>query len=206
MTKTPLRQLGEFSRGTHFTKKDLTDNGGPAIHYGQITHLAPVATTAPARLPERKWNTIRKAMPGDLLIAGTAMDIDGVGAAAAWEGDGPVAVDAHTIIFRTDMDAELLAQMLATSDVARQKERFITGAMAKRITVEHLGRIEVPVPEPEEGAEALEKITRFLALKEQGTEKFRACSTGRIRQLRFYRNEFLYFRELGGMTQEHAND
>lgn len=205
MKKTPLHQLGEFSRGTPFTKKDLTDHGGAAITYGQITHLAPIATTAPARLPEHTWNATRKAMPGDLLIADTAMDIDGVGAAAAWAGDGPVAVDSQTIIFRTDIDAGLLAQILATSDVARQKRRFITGVTAKRITVEHLGRIEVPVPEPDDGAEVFEKLRRLLAFKEEGTAQFRAYSEGRIRQLRFYRNEVLRFRERSGLTQDPTN-
>ncbi|MBG9354346.1 hypothetical protein [Corynebacterium belfantii] len=62
-----------------------------------------------------------------------------------------------------------------------------------------------PEQEPDDGAEVFEKIRRLLAFKEEGTAQFRAYSEGRIRQLRFYRNEVLRFRELSGLAQDPTN-
>ncbi len=79
-----LGEVGEFIRGNGMQKGDLTDQGLPAIHYGQVhTHYGIWATSTKSFVTPEFGRKLRKASPGDLVIATTSEDDQAVVKAVA---------------------------------------------------------------------------------------------------------------------------
>lgn len=88
-----LGEVGEFIRGNGLQKSDLAEAGVGAIHYGQIhTHYGTWATETRSFVSKALADKLRKARPGDLVIATTSEDDEAVAKAVAWVGDAEVAV------------------------------------------------------------------------------------------------------------------
>ena len=72
-----LGEIGRMERGTGLQKSDFRDTGVPCIHYGQIhTYYNTVATETKSFCSEELAKKLRKAKPGDLLIATTSEDVE----------------------------------------------------------------------------------------------------------------------------------
>ena len=103
-----IGDLGELVRGAGIRKSDFTESGFGCIHYGQIhTHYGAWATTTTSFLCPNFATRLRKARPGDLVIATTSENDDGVAKAVAWLGDEEVAVSTDTYIFQHSLNAKL---------------------------------------------------------------------------------------------------
>lgn len=106
----PLGELGQFIRGSGLQKADLTDAGTPAIHYGQIhTHYGTWTTGTKSFVSTEFATRLRKATPGDLVIATTSEDDAAVAKATAWLGSGDAAVSGDAFIFRHVLDPKYVA-------------------------------------------------------------------------------------------------
>lgn len=69
----PLGDVGTFIRGNGMQKKDFTESGFPAIHYGQIyTRYGLSATKTFTFVSEAHAKSLRKARTNDLLLATTS--------------------------------------------------------------------------------------------------------------------------------------
>ena len=94
-----LGEIGTFIRGNGLQKKDFTKTGFPCIHYGQIhTHYGTFADTTISHTSFDLAEKLRKASYGDLIIATTSEDVDGVCKACAWLGKNDVAVSGDAYI------------------------------------------------------------------------------------------------------------
>ncbi|MDK6203092.1 hypothetical protein QP097_06410 [Oligella urethralis] len=83
----PLGELGEFIRGNGLQKKDLVEEGHPAIHYGQIYTLYEIsAKGAYSFVDEGLAVKLRKARTNDLLIATTSENDTDLAKPLAWLG------------------------------------------------------------------------------------------------------------------------
>lgn len=145
----PLRlgQVGEFIRGRRFTKDDYVPSGLGCIHYGQVhTHFRPVATQSLTFLPEEWRSRLRLATPGDVVIAGTSEDVEGLGKATVWLGDDDVAVHDDCYIFRHRLDPKFAAYVFGSPWFQDQKRQYADGTKVTRISAADLASIEIPIP------------------------------------------------------------
>ncbi|WP_344342102.1 restriction endonuclease subunit S, partial [Streptomyces rhizosphaericus] len=142
-----LGEVGEFIRGNGLQKKDFVAAGFPCIHYGQVftTYGTATSTTKSFVTPELAMR-LRRAKPGDLVIATTSENDADVCKAVAWLGDTEVAISGDSYIYSHSLDPLYAAFFLQTSDFRSQKMRFITGTKLKRVSSRHLARIKIPVP------------------------------------------------------------
>lgn len=184
----PLGDLGEFVRGNGLQKSDLTDVGFPAIHYGQIhTHYGIwTESTKSFTLPAFAAK-LRRAKPGDLVIATTSEDDQAVAKATAWLGSEEVAVSGDAYIYRHSLDPRFVAYFFASERFQEQKARYITGTKVRRVSGDALAKIRIPVPPLEVQREIVRILDQFTQLEAELEAELEA----RRRQYDFYRSMLL---------------
>ena len=161
-----LGDLGYFVRGNGIQKSDLVDIGFPAIHYGQIhTFYRTAATETLSFVAPDFAKTLRKAEPGDLIIATTSEDDDAVGRAVAWLGRTSVAVSGDASIYHHSLLPEYVAYLFQSGQFQDQKRRWITGTKVRRISGDSLAKIRIPVPPLEVQHEIVQVLDRFTPLE-----------------------------------------
>ena len=192
-----LRSCGTFKKGGSLQKKDMIEIGQPAIHYGQI-HTNPVVVLLkpPTRVSDAVFSSSRVADPGDLIIADTSEDLDGVATAVAWLGDSQIAVSGHILIFSHDMEPKYVSYFFKTSEFKRQKNKRSKGVKVKDISSQRLGEVVIPVPPLEIQKEIVSILDKLDALVNDITIGLPAEIAARRKQYEYYRNKLLTFKEL----------
>ena len=193
----PLKTLGDvgtFARGGGFQKGDLTAEGEPAIHYGQVhTHYGTSAGETISFLPSAIAARIRKAEPGDLVIATTSEDDEAVGKAVAWLGTGGVAVSGDAYIYRHSLDPKYASYFFQSRSFQDEKMRAITGTKVRRISGDKLAKIRIPVPPLEVQREIVRLLDLFQDLTQELKAELEAELQARRSQYMFYRDKLLAF-------------
>ncbi|MBY6383639.1 hypothetical protein HG717_06880 [Rhodococcus erythropolis] len=143
----PVGDLGTIIRGKRFVKSDYVPEGIGCIHYSQIhtdfgAHTAEVRT----RLPEEMRSKLRFAAPGNLVIAGTSENVEGVLKAVAWLGDDSVAVHDDAYIFDHSLEPRFAAHLFVSPAFREQVERVYSDTKVVRVSRDNLARLVVPVP------------------------------------------------------------
>ena len=133
-----LGDVGVFIRGNGLQKSDLTDEGVPAIHYGQVhTTYGTWAMETVSFVDPDLAKTLRRAAPGDLVLATTSEDDEAVAKAVAWLGDADAAVSGDAYIYRHTLDPKYVAYYFQSDQFQDQKKRSITGTKVRRISGQH---------------------------------------------------------------------
>lgn len=108
-----LGEVGNFIRGNGLQKKDLSESGVGAIHYGQVyTHYGIWATETKSFVSPELAKRLRKAKSGDLVIATTSENDEDVCKAVAWLGKDDIAISGDAYIYSHSL--ELCGQPSAT--------------------------------------------------------------------------------------------
>jgi type I restriction enzyme S subunit len=192
-----LGDLGEFIRGNGLQKRDLTDTGFPAIHYGQIhtSYGTSTAETISFVTPEFAAK-LRKAQPGDLVVATTSEDDEAVGKAVAWTGDTPVAVSGDAYIYHHKLEPRYVSYFFQSDQFRSQKKRSITGTKVRRVSGESLAKIKIPVPPVEVQREIVQLLDSFAALEAELESTLATEAEARRAQHAHYRSRVLAPREV----------
>ncbi|MGP5287936.1 restriction endonuclease subunit S [Glutamicibacter arilaitensis] len=184
----PLGAVGEFIRGNGLQKKDLFDEGFPAVHYGQIHTKYGVWTeeTFSFTLPTIAAK-LRHASYGDLLIATTSEDDEAVAKATAWLGNTDVVLSGDAYIYRHSLDPRYVAYFFQSDRFQDQKKRHVSGTKVRRISGSSLAKILVPVPP----LEVQREIVRILDTFSKMEAELEAELEARKQQYEHYRAALL---------------
>jgi type I restriction enzyme S subunit len=193
----PLGEVGVFIRGNGMLKNTLVDSGMPAIHYGQIHTLYGSSTSVSKSFVDSSYGAkLRQAKYGDLAIATTAEDIEGVAKAVAWLGDSPAAVSGDAFIYRHQLNPLYASYFFSSAHFYGQKLTRITGTKVKRISGDAMARILIPVPTMEVQkyiGNTLQAFDQLISSIENGIP---AEIKARKQQYEYYRDKLLSFKEL----------
>jgi Restriction endonuclease S subunits len=149
-TDRAVGKLGPLTRGKRFTKSDYVDSGIGCIHYSQIhTDFGAFTTEVHSWLPEEMRPNLRFAKPGNLVIAGTSENVDGVLKAVAWLGEAPVAVHDDAYILDHSLEPRFASYVFASPALREQVQHVYSDTKVVRVSREDLARLTVPVPPPE---------------------------------------------------------
>lgn len=185
-----LGEVGTFVRGNGLQKKDLLGNGVPAIHYGQIHTVYGAWTRETISYVTADFAAhLRKAEPGNLVIATTSEDDEAVAKATAWLGEVNAAVSGDAYIYRHTLEPKYLAYFFQSEEFQNQKKVGITGTKVRRISGGSLAKIRIPVPPFEVQREIVKILDAFAELE--------AELEARRRQYAHYRDALLGFRDAG---------
>ena len=132
---------------------------------------------------------LRKARPGDLVVATTSEDDAAVAKAVAWLGSEDAAVSGDAYIFNHSLNPKYVAYFFESEQFQEQKKRGITGTKVRRISGDALSRLGIPVPPLEVQREIVRVLDTFAALE--------AELEARRRQYAHYRDALLTFPERG---------
>ncbi len=193
-----LGEIGEFTRGRRFTKKDVVAQGEgvPSIHYGEIyTSYGTWAEAAVSHVRADMRDQLRFARHGDVVIAGVGETVEDVAKAVAWLGAEEVAYHDDCYAFRHAQDAKYIAYVMQTADFHAQKNKHVARAKVKRLSSSGLAKIKVPVPPLAVQKEIVRILDRLVELKEELEIELRAEIQARRVQYEYHRDELLSFGE-----------
>lgn len=187
-----LGDVGEVFRGRRFTKADYVEDGTGAIHYGELyTHYGTSATEVITRVRADLAPNLRFVKPGDVVIAEVGETLEDVGKAVAWLGSEEVAIHDGCYGFRSELNPVFAAYYLQTAAFHAEKNRHVARAKVKRLSINGLRQIRVPVPPAGIQDEIVRVLDRFQTLELELESELEAELEARQRQYAHYLAELL---------------
>lgn len=163
-TYKKLGEVGTFTRGGGFLKKDYVENGIPCIHYGQIhTVLGTVTKKHLTSIPESLRSKTRFATKGDIIFAITSEDVEGSCKCTAWLGDYDVAVGGHAAIYKHSLYPAFVSYFAKSPYFFKAKEKYVHGFKVMEIKPSDIAQIDIPVPSIEEQKRIVERLDSAYA-------------------------------------------
>ena len=192
-----LGEIATITRGGNLQKKDLREEGIPAIHYGQIyTRYGTFAERTLSYVSSEVAKRQRMAQPGDIVMAVTSENVEDVCKCVAWLGDEPAAISGHSAIIHHKQNRKFLAYYFQTNHFFDQKRRVAHGTKVIEVSPEALKRVRIPVPSLEEQERIVGILDKFEALCGDLSRGLPGELALRRKQFAYYRERLLTFKEL----------
>jgi len=142
-----LGEIGEFIRGNGIQKSDFVDDGFGCIHYGQIhAKYGFSANETISKIEESLYNKCKKAQKGDVVLATTSEDAEGVAKPFVWLGEEEVAVSGDAFIYHHNQIGKFIGHQFLTNKFLQFKLRYATGAKVVRISGDNMAKYRIALP------------------------------------------------------------
>ena len=185
-----LGEIGEFIRGNGIQKSDFVEDGYSCIHYGQIhAKYGFSATETLSKIEKSLYDKCKKAKKGDVVLATTSEDAEGVAKPFVWLGDEDAAVSGDAFIYHHNQIGKFMGFQFQTHKFMQFKVKYATGAKVVRISGENMSKYEVSLPSIEEQ----NRIVSILDTFEASIQNLEAQLSQREKQYEYYRNKLLTF-------------
>ena len=185
-----LGEIGEFIRGNGIQKNDFVEEGFGCIHYGQIhAKYGFSATETISKINEDLYKRCKKAQKGDVVLATTSEDAEGVAKPFVWLGNEDVAVSGDAFIFHHHQIGKFMGYQFQTHKFMQFKVKYATGAKVVRIFGDNIAKFEIALPSLQEQ----QRIVSILDTFEASIQNLEAQLSQREKQYEYYRNKLLTF-------------
>ena len=185
-----LSEIGEFIRGNGIQKSDFVEDGYSCIHYGQIhAKYGFSATETLSKIEKSLYDKCKKAKKGDVVLATTSEDAEGVAKPFVWLGDEDVAVSGDAFIYHHNQNGKFMGHQFMTHKFMNFKVKYATGAKVVRISGDNMAKFEVALPSLYEQ----QRIVSILDTFEASIQNLEAQLNERQKQYEYYRNKLLTF-------------
>ena len=203
-----LGELGELVRGNGLPKKDFTESGIPAIHYGQIyTYYGLSTKSTKSFVSPETAEKLKKVNTGDVVITNTSENLEDVGKALVYLGEEQAVTGGHATIFKPSkyILGKYFAYFTQTNVFSDQKRRYSKGTKVIDVSATDMAKIEIPIPPLKIQAEIIQILDAFTEL----TAELTAELVARKQQYAYYRDQLLTFNDeaewksLGNLAENH---
>ena len=185
-----LGEIGEFIRGNGIQKNDFVEEGYGCIHYGQIhARYGFSAEETISKIEESLYKKCKKAQKGDVVLATTSEDAEGVAKPFVWLGDEKVAVSGDAFIYHHNQNGKFMGYQFLTHKFMQFKVKNATGAKVVRISGDNMAKYVVALPFIEKQNEIVDILDKF----EASIQNLEAQLSQREKQYEYYRNKLLTF-------------
>ena len=189
--------MGTFIRGGGLQKSDITTDGFPCIHYGQIhTFYKTYAYETISYTSNKLAAKLKHAKYGDLIIATTSEDVDGCCKAVAWLGGNEVAISGDSYIFRHNQNPKYISYLFQTDMFLKYKRMAATGTKVTRVSGDSMKKFVFPIPPLDEQERIVAILDSFETLVNDLTAGLPAEIEARRKQYEYYRNKLLTFKKI----------
>ena len=191
-----LGEVAELVRGNGLSKKDFSEFGVPAIHYGQIyTYYGNETQETLSFVSPETAKRLKKVYPGNIVITNTSENIEDVGKSVLYSGSIEAVTGGHATIIRTKdcILPKYLVYYTLTLDFFTQKKRLAKGTKVIDVSAKDLAKIIIPLPPLSEQRRIVEILDRFDTLTNSISEGLPREIALRRKQYEYYRDALLRF-------------
>ena len=186
-----LGEIGAFIRGNGIQKSDFVEDGFGCIHYGQIhARYGFSAEETLSKIEESLYKKCKKAQKGDVILATTSEDAEGVAKPFVWLGDEKIAVSGDAFIYHHNQNGKFMGYQFLTHKFMQFKVKNATGAKVVRISGDNMSKFEVALPSIEKQNEIVDILDKF----EASIQNLEAQLSQREKQYEYYCNKLLTFK------------
>lgn len=196
-----LGSLAELVRGNGLQKKDFTETGVPAIHYGQIyTYYGLSTIKTKSFVSPDLAKQLKKVDKGDVVITNTSENLEDVGKALVYLGERQAVTGGHATVLKPGkcLLGKYFAYFSQTNEFADEKRKYAKGAKVIDVSATDMAKIKIPIPCPETPKKSLEiqaEIVRILDAFTSLTAELTAELNTRKQQYKYYRDKLLNFED-----------
>jgi type I restriction enzyme S subunit len=195
----PLGALGELVRGNGLQKKDFTETGVPAIHYGQIyTYYGLSTTETKSFVSPDLAKQLKKVDKGDVVITNTSENLEDVGKALVYLGERQAVTGGHATILKPGnlLLGKYFAYFTQIEEFSGEKRKYAKGTKVIDVSATDMAKIPIPCPDnPKKSLEIQAEIVRILDAFTSLTAELTAELTARKKQYNYYRDQLLSFED-----------
>ncbi len=197
--RLPLGELGKLVRGNGLQKKDFTETGVPAIHYGQIYTFYGLYTTKTRSFvsPELAL-TLKKVNNGDVIITNTSENLEDVGKCLVYLGEQPAVTGGHATIFKPGrlINSKYFAYFTQIDDFTKSKRKYAKGTKVVDVSANDLSKIKIPIPYPDNPEKSLAVQAKIAAILDKFDVLTNSISEGLPREIELRQKQYEYYRDL----------
>jgi type I restriction enzyme S subunit len=196
-----LGTVADLVRGNGLQKKDFTEAGVPAIHYGQIyTHYSLSTTKTKSFVSPDLAKQLKRVDKGDVVITNTSENLEDVGKALVYLGERQAVTGGHATILKPGncLLGKYFAYFTQTDEFAVEKRKYAKGTKVIDVSATDMAKIKIPIPCPNNPKKSLEiqaEIVRILDAFTELTAELTAELNTRKNQFNYYRDQLLSFEE-----------
>ena len=185
-----LGEIGDFIRGNGIQKNDFVEEGFSCLHYGQIHAKYGFSSEETiSKIEKTLYDRCKKAKKGDVVLATTSEDAEGVAKPFVWLGEDDAAVSGDAFIFHHNQNGKFIGHQFLTHKFMQFKIKYATGAKVVRISGDNMAKYEVALPSIEKQNEIVDILNKF----EASIQNLEAQLSQREKQYEYYRNKLLTF-------------
>ena len=191
-----LGEVGTLIRGNGLQKKDFTEDGIPAIHYGQIyTQYGNQITETISFVSPELAEKLRKVDKGDVVITNTSENIEDVGKALLYLGERQAVTGGHATIFKPGKEiiGKFFVHFTQTEIFNKAKRKFAKGTKVIDVSATDMAKIKIPIPPLPEQEKIAAILDKFDTLTYSISEGLPHEIALRRKQYEYYREQLLAF-------------
>ena len=191
-----LGEVAELIRGNGLSKKDFSEFGIPAIHYGQIyTYYGNETEETLSFVSPETAKKLQKVYPGNIVITNTSENIEDVCKSVLYSGNVEAVTGGHATIIRPKdyILSKYLVYYTLTLDFFTQKKRLAKGTKVIDVSAKDLAKIVIPLPPLSEQHRIVDILDRFDTLINSISEGLPKEIALRRKQYEYYRDALLSF-------------
>lgn len=192
-----MGEIGTFIRGRRFVKDDITTEGVPCIHYGEMyTHYKIWAKKAKSFLEPTLAAKLRVAHPGDVVIVAAGETIEDIGNGVAWLGESDIVIHDACFTYSHSLNPKYVSYYLQTNLFRSQIKKYISSGKISSINAPGLSKARIPIPPMEEQERIVGILDKFEALVNDISVGIPAEIKARRKQYEYYREKLLDFKDI----------
>lgn len=192
-----LIDLGELIRGNGLQKKDFTETGIPAIHYGQIyTYYGTFATKTKSFVSPELAKKLKKVDCGDVVITNTSENFEDVGKAMVYLGTEQAVTGGHATIFKPNHEkilSKYFVYFTQTPFFTNEKRKYAKGTKVIDVSATDMAKIILPIPPLKEQQRIVSILDKFETLTNSITEGLPLAIEQSQKRYEYYRELLLNF-------------
>ena len=192
-----MGEIGEFILGKRFTKADYVDDGIAVIHYGEIyTRYGVFTDQAFSQVGSDLADSLRYALPNDVVITDVGETVEDVGKAVAWIGDEKVAIHDHCYAFRHAMNPKFVSYCMQTASFIAEKAKYVARTKVNTLLINGFSKISIPVPCPDDREKSLAEQARIVSILDKFDALTSSLTEGLPREIELRQKQYAYYRDL----------
>ncbi len=194
-----LNDVGELVRGSGLPKKEFTETGIPAIHYGQIYTYYNTYTYETISFVSPKYaEKLKSVDTGDVVITNTSENIEGVGKALVYLGEKQAVTGGHATVFKPfkNILGKYIAYFTQTINFSKQKRKYAKGTKVFDVSPGDMGKILIPIPFPNDPKKSLDEQQRIVSILDKFETLTTSITDGLPKEIELRQKQYEYYRDM----------